>query len=97
MSSLLPPSVAGGVFLIFSYNGFELVDGNGYYLVASYAAAAVLGDDKVVFDADPSKVVIVGETVVVDKLTTLSFLLPLLDEGRDEAYTGLGAHYHAGT
>ena len=85
-----------GIFLIFTYDGFEFINGNGYYLVATYATAAVLGDDEVILDANTSEVVIVNQSVVIDKLTTLALFLPLLDEGRDEVDTRLIAHYYTG-
>ena len=47
-------------------------------------AAAIIGDEQVVFDADATEVLVGFQLVVVDEILVLAFGFPDVDEGRDE-------------
>ena len=58
--------------------------GTGLRNWASKDAAAVFGDEQVVFDTDATKVLVGLPLVVINELLELAFCLPHVDEGGDE-------------
>lgn len=73
---------------------FDLLDGLGDGFAQD--AAAGLGDEDVVLDADTAKVFPLLKFVEVDKVFVGAFGMPFVDEGGNEVAAGLVGDYEAG-